>query len=58
MVRNLHKDIFYIPDPSVVFVEVPYFTAIFTLFEFRALAATAELSDVPSLSAEDIMRQE
>lgn len=33
-VHNLHKDIFYIPDPTLAFVGVPYYTATFTLFEF------------------------
>ena len=33
-IHNLHKDIFYIPDPSLAFVGVPYYTATFTLFEF------------------------
>jgi ACS family pantothenate transporter-like MFS transporter len=57
-VHNLHKDIFYIPDPSLAFIGVPYFTATFTLFEFQALAVTAVLSGLASLPAENVMREE
>ena len=35
MVHNLHKDIFYMPDPTLSFVGVPYFTATFTFLSFR-----------------------
>ncbi|KAF9691130.1 hypothetical protein EKO04_010597 [Ascochyta lentis] len=41
MFHNLHKDIFYIPDPTLAFVGVPFFTATFTLFEFQAMAVAA-----------------
>lgn len=57
-IHNLHKDIFYMPDPSLIFVGVPYFTATFTLFEFQALAVAAVLSGVADLPPEDAMRQE
>jgi hypothetical protein len=36
MVHNLHKDIFYIPDPTLAFIGVPYHAAAFTLFGFQA----------------------
>lgn len=42
--HNLHKDIFYIPDPTLIFIGVPFFTATFTLFEFQAMAAAKVLS--------------
>ncbi|KAK4167644.1 hypothetical protein QBC43DRAFT_362465 [Cladorrhinum sp. PSN259] len=38
MVHNLHKDIFYIPDPSLAFVGVPYHVSTFSLFDFQAQA--------------------
>ena len=56
--HNLHKDIFYIPDPTLSFVGVPYYTATFTMFEFQAIAMAAVYSgraDLPSLQQ---MRQE
>ena len=56
--HNLHKDIFYIPDPTLAFVGVPYYTATFTMFEFQAIAMAAVYSgraDLPSLQR---MRQE
>ncbi|KAK5675603.1 hypothetical protein LTS10_011703 [Elasticomyces elasticus] len=56
--HNLHKDIFYIPDPSLVFLGVPYHTATFTLFEFQAMAIAAVLSGAVSLPSETAMRNE
>ena len=57
-VHNLHKDIFYIPDPTLLFIGVPYFTATFTLFEFQAITAAAVLAGHASLPSEDDMRKE
>lgn len=57
-IHNLHKDIFYIPDPSLVFVGVPYFTATFTLFEFQALTVAAVLGGLANLPTEKAMREE
>lgn len=34
--HNLHKDIFYIPDPTLAFIGVPYHVATFSTFEFQA----------------------
>jgi hypothetical protein len=34
--HNLHKDIFYIPDPTLAFVGVLYNTSTFSLFDFQA----------------------
>ncbi|GES58248.1 pantothenate transporter [Aspergillus terreus] len=55
-VHNLHKDIFYIPDPSLAFVGIPYYTATFTLFEFQAIAVAAVFAGVATLP--DDMRVE
>lgn len=57
-VHNLHKDIFYIPDPTLVFVGVPYYTATFTLFEFQAIAVAAFFSGVAQLPPTEDMRAE
>lgn len=56
--HNLHKDIFYIPDPTLAFVGVPYFTATFTLFEFQAIALAAVWSGKADLPSEEEMRKE
>ena len=57
-VHNLHKDIWYIPDPSLIFVGIPFFTANFTLFEFQAIAVAAVLSSGADLPDEQTMRKE
>ena len=56
--HNLHKDIFYIPDPSLTFVGVPYYTATFTLFEFTAMAISAVFSGRAKLPPIELMRKE
>ena len=56
--HNLHKDTFYIPDPSLAFVGVPYYTATFSLFEFQAIAVAAVLSGRAKLPDRDSMRKE
>jgi hypothetical protein len=56
--HNLHKDIFYIPDPTLAFVGVPFYTATFTLFEFQAIVVANVLSGIAGLPAESVMRQE
>jgi ACS family pantothenate transporter-like MFS transporter len=57
-VHNLHRDIWYIPDPSLAFVGIPYFTANFSLFEFQAIAVAAVLSGAANLPDEESMRKE
>ena len=57
-VHNLHRDIFYIPDPTLTFIGVPYFTATFTLFEFQAVALAAVLSGKARLPSREVMRSE
>jgi hypothetical protein len=58
MIHNLHKDIFYIPDPTLAFVGVPYFTATFTLFEFQAMAVAAAFSGRAKLPTQEEMKRE
>lgn len=57
-VHNLHKDIWYIPDPSLIFIGVPFFTATFTLFEFQAIVVAAVLSGKAFLPSKEKMRIE
>lgn len=56
--HNLHRDIFYIPDPTLAFVGVPFYTATFTLFEFQALAVAAVFGGRAALPGKDEMRAE
>ena len=56
--HNLHKDIFYIPDPTLAFVGVPYHTATFSFFEFQAVALAEVFSGKVLLPSEAAMRQE
>ncbi|OAL46803.1 dimethylaniline monooxygenase [Pyrenochaeta sp. DS3sAY3a] len=56
--HNLHKDIFYINDPSLSFVGVPFFTATFTLFEFQAIVVAKVLSGQAKLPSQAAMREE
>ncbi|KAE8155316.1 pantothenate transporter [Aspergillus avenaceus] len=57
-VHNLHKDIFYIPDPTLAFIGVPYYTATFTLFEFQAIVATQVFTGIAKVPAKDTMESE
>jgi hypothetical protein len=56
--HNLHKDIFYINDPSLVFVGVPFFTATFTLFEFQAMVVAKVLAGQAKLPSKEAMQSE
>ncbi|TIA40929.1 dimethylaniline monooxygenase [Aureobasidium pullulans] len=56
--HNLHKDIFYIPDPSLAFIGVPYHVATFSLFEFQAMCVAAIFSGSSSLPEQQEMRKE
>ncbi|KAJ9629547.1 hypothetical protein H2203_001921 [Taxawa tesnikishii (nom. ined.)] len=55
--HNLHKDIFYIPDPTLSFIGVPYHVATFSLFEFQAVAVAAVFSGQVDLPPTALMRQ-
>ena len=57
-VHNLHKDIFYIPDPTLAFVGVPYYTATFTLFEFQAIVVANVFAGIAELPSNSDMRDE
>jgi len=56
--HNLHEDIFYIPDPTLAFIGVPFYTATFSLFEFQAMALAAVWSGRADLPAKDIMQEQ
>ena len=57
-VHNLHRDIFYIPDPTLAFVGIPFYTATFTLFEFQAITVAAVFSGIAQLPSREQLRTE
>lgn len=56
--HNLHKDIFYIPDPSLAFVGVPAYTATFSFFEYQAVAVDAVFAQRVQLAPTSQLRAE
>lgn len=54
--HNLHRDIFYIPDPTLAFVGIPFYTATFSFFEFQAIAVAAVFSGRAWLPSTEEMR--
>jgi len=56
--HNLHKDIFYINDPTLAFIGVPFFTATFSLFEFQAMVVAKIFSAQAKLPSKEAMRGE
>ncbi|KAF1807160.1 hypothetical protein V8B55DRAFT_1017362 [Mucor lusitanicus] len=57
-VYNLHKDIFYIPNPTLSFVGIPFHIATFSLFEFQSYAIARVYADAAKLPTEEAMRLE
>ncbi|KAK0670669.1 hypothetical protein QBC41DRAFT_363896 [Cercophora samala] len=58
MAHNLHKDIFYIPDPTLAFVGVPYHVVTFSLFDFQAQAVARVFAGRAKLPSQRLMRDE
>lgn len=56
--HHLHRDIFYIPDPTLAFIGVPYYTATFSCFDFQAQALAYIFSGRARLPATQVMREE
>ena len=57
-VHNLHKDIFYIPDPTLLFVGLPHYTFTFSVFDFQAIVVAQVLSGTVPLPTAAEMRLE
>ncbi|KAM3553909.1 hypothetical protein MY1884_006421 [Beauveria asiatica] len=57
-VHNLHKDIFYIPDPTLAFVGLPFYTFTHSVFDFQAMTVAHVLSGVVDLPKAADMRGE
>jgi cation diffusion facilitator CzcD-associated flavoprotein CzcO len=58
MAHNLHKDIFYITDPTLAFVGVPYYIATFSLFDFQSQIVARVFAGKAILPSEEKMRVE
>lgn len=56
--HNLHKDIFYIPKPTLSFVGVPYYTSTFSMFDFQAEIVARVYAGLATLPSEDAMKAE
>jgi thioredoxin reductase len=58
MAHNLHQDIWYIEDTSLMFVGAPYHVATFSLFDFQAQAVARVLSGKAELPSRNEMRRQ
>jgi hypothetical protein len=58
MAHNLHRDIFYIGDPTLAFVGVPYHVATFSFFDFQAQAVARVFAGKARLPTREEMRKE
>ncbi|KAH7253367.1 hypothetical protein B0J15DRAFT_513588 [Fusarium solani] len=56
MVHNLHRDIFYIEDPSLSFVGIPYYVSTFSVFDFQAQAIARVLTGKTRLPSKQALR--
>ncbi|KAI4863657.1 FAD/NAD(P)-binding domain-containing protein [Hypoxylon rubiginosum] len=56
--HNLHKDVFYIPDPSLAFIGVSHLVSTFSLFDFQAQVAAKVFAGQAHLPPQSVMKQE
>ncbi|KAL2140790.1 hypothetical protein VTI28DRAFT_3265 [Corynascus sepedonium] len=56
--HNLHKDLFYIPDPTLAFVGVPYHASAFSLYDFQAQVVARVFAGKAQLPNQKVMRSE
>ena len=54
---NLHKDMFYIPDPTLAFVGISQFIATFSFFEYQAMFIAAAFSGKATLPSQQELRR-
>lgn len=57
-VHNLHKDVFYINDPTLAFIGIPHGIATFPFFDTQAMAVAAVFADKVALPKVAEMRSE
>ncbi|KOS20359.1 Thiol-specific monooxygenase [Escovopsis weberi] len=58
LTHNLHKDIFYIPDPTLAFIGLPSDSATFHVFDFQAQVVARVFAGKAELPSEAAMREE
>ncbi|KAJ1338610.1 trimethylamine monooxygenase [Microdochium nivale] len=58
LTHNLHRDVWYIPDPSLAFVGVVFHTSTFSMFDFQAAVVARVLAGQAELPAREAMREE
>lgn len=58
LTHNLHKDMFYIPDPTLSFVGVPYYTSTFSMFDFQGEVVARVYAGEAILPSQEVMRTE
>ncbi|KAH7040019.1 uncharacterized protein B0I36DRAFT_232798 [Microdochium trichocladiopsis] len=58
LTHNLHRDIWYIPDPSLAFVGVVFHTSTFSMFDFQGSVVAKVLAGEAELPSKEIMRAE
>lgn len=56
--HNLHKDIFFIDDPTLTFIGVLYETSAFAFFDIQAVAIAAAFSAYAKLPSKQQIREE
>ncbi len=56
--HNLHKDIFYIPDPTLAFVGVSHLVSTFSFFDFQAQVLARVFAGQVQLPTESAMKEE
>lgn len=56
--HNLHRDLFYIPDPTLAFVGTSYYVATLSFFEYQAITVAAVFSGRAKLPSAEQMREE
>ncbi|KLU86316.1 thiol-specific monooxygenase [Magnaporthiopsis poae ATCC 64411] len=56
--HNLHKDMFYIPDPTLAFVGVPYYNSTFSFFDTQAQVVARVFAGEVALPARAEMEAE
>ncbi|KAI0199548.1 hypothetical protein F4808DRAFT_432005 [Astrocystis sublimbata] len=56
--HNLHKDIFFIPDPTLAFIGVSHLVSTFSLFDFQARVMAKVLAGRVRLPDESVMKAE
>ncbi|KAJ3571599.1 hypothetical protein NPX13_g5322 [Xylaria arbuscula] len=56
--HNLHKDIFYIPDPTLAFIGVSALVSTFSLFDFQAKVLAKVFAGHVKLPGDSVMKRE